>query len=86
MPGRATLGGRWTAERGRTPGRAPTDWSPRAGGVGRGLEDLEFATLEWVAWFNTCRLLEPLDHVPPAEYEEQFYRAQAAPAELVALK
>jgi len=51
----------------------------------RGFEDVEYATLEWVAWFNTQRLLEPLGYLPPAEYEEQFYRAQAAPADLVAL-
>ena len=55
-------------------------------GPWRGFEDVEYATLEWVAWFNTQRLLEPLGYLPPAEYEEQFYRAQAAPADLVALK
>ena len=55
-------------------------------GPWRVFEDVEYATLEWVAWFNTQRLLEPLGYLPPAEYEEQFYRAQAAPADLVALK
>ena len=55
-------------------------------GPWRGFEDVEYATLEWVAWFNTQRLLEPLGYLPPAEYEAQFYRAQAAPADLVALK
>lgn len=51
-------------------------------GPWRGLEDVEFATLEWVAWFNTQRLLEPLGYLPPAEYEEQFHRTQATqPAE-----
>jgi len=55
-------------------------------GPWRGFDDVEYATLEWVAWFNTQRLLEPLGYVPPAEYEEQFYRAQAAQADLVALK
>lgn len=44
----------------------------------RGLEDVEFATLEWVAWFNTQRLMEPLGYVPPAEFEEQYHRTQAA--------
>ena len=29
------------------------------------LEDFEFATREWVAWFNTCRLLEPVGYLPP---------------------
>jgi transposase InsO family protein len=42
----------------------------------RGFDDVEYATLEWVAWFNRQRLLEPLGYLPPAEYEEQFYRAQ----------
>jgi putative transposase len=46
-------------------------------GPWRGLEDVEYATLEWVAWFNTQRLLEPLGYLPPAEYEEQFHRTQA---------
>ena len=34
---------------------------------------MEFATLEWVDWFNTRRLLEPIGHVPPAEAEERYY-------------
>jgi putative transposase len=46
-------------------------------GPWRGLEDVEFATLAWVAWFNTERLLEPLGYLPPAEYEEQFHRTHA---------
>lgn len=54
-------------------------------GPWRGFDDVEYATLEWAAWFNTQRLLEPLAYLPPAEYEEQFYRALAAQAELVAL-
>ena len=44
------------------------------------LEAVEFATLEWVDWFNHRRLLEPIGHVPPAEYEEEYYRTQDAPA------
>jgi len=28
------------------------------------LEDVEFVTLEWVAWYNGSRLLEPLGYVP----------------------
>ena len=57
----------------------------RHGGPWRGLDDVEYATLEWVAWFNTQRLLEPLGYLPPAEYEEQFHRATAAHAAEVAL-
>ena len=47
-------------------------------GPWRNLEDVEFATLEWVAWFNTKRLLEPIGYLPPAEYEEGYYRDQEA--------
>ncbi len=52
-------------------------------GPWKGLEDVEFATLEWVAWYNSQRLMEPLGYVPPAEYEEQFHRAQADSPALV---
>ncbi len=44
----------------------------RHAGPWRSLDDVEYATLEWVAWFNTCRLLEPLGYLTPAEYEAQF--------------
>ncbi len=33
-------------------------------------EGVEFATLEWVFWFNHQRLLEPNGYIPPAEAEE----------------
>lgn len=52
-------------------------------GPWKGLEDVEFATLEWVAWYNRQRLMEPLGYVPPAEFEEQFHRAQAESPALV---
>jgi transposase InsO family protein len=42
-------------------------------GPWRRLEPVEFATLEWVDWFNTRRLLEPIGYVPPAEYEARYY-------------
>jgi len=42
-------------------------------GPWRHLEAVEFATLTWVDWFNTRRLLEPIGDVPPAEYEAQYY-------------
>ena len=54
-------------------------------GPWRGLDAVEYATLEWVAWFNTQRLLEPLGYLPPAEYEEQFHRTQTAHAAAGAL-
>lgn len=46
-------------------------------GPWKGLEDVEFATLEWVAWYNSQRLMEPLGYIPPAAFEEAFHRAQA---------
>jgi transposase InsO family protein len=46
-------------------------------GPWRHLEAVEFATLEWVDWFNTRRLLEPIGYVPPAEYEERYYEQAA---------
>ena len=52
----------------------------RRRGPWRSVEDVEFATLEWVDWFNTRRLLEPIGYVPPAEYEQQYYRSQDTPA------
>jgi transposase InsO family protein len=45
-------------------------------GPWKGLEDVEYATLIWVAWYNTQRLMGPLGYVPPAEYEAQYYRTQ----------
>jgi hypothetical protein len=39
----------------------------RQAGPWRGLDDVEYATLEWVAWFNTQRLLERVRYLPPAE-------------------
>jgi putative transposase len=35
-------------------------------GPWRGVDDVEYATLEWVAWYNSARLMEPLGYVPPA--------------------
>ena len=52
----------------------------RQGGPWRGLEDVEFATLEWISWYNKQRLLEPLGYVPPAEFEAIYYQCQQAPA------
>src|SRR5262249_12938413 len=44
--------------------RAPQDRRDPAAGSWKGVEEVEFATLEWVAWYNTRRLLEPLGYVP----------------------
>ena len=42
-------------------------------GPWRSFEAVEFATLEWVDWFNNRRLLEPIGNIPPAEAEEHYY-------------
>ena len=45
----------------------------RRRGPWRHIDAVEFATLAWVDWFNTRRLLEPIGYIPPAEYEERYY-------------
>ena len=57
----------------------------RRRGSWRGLEDVEFATLEWVHWYNTQRLLEPIGNVPPVEYEMNYYRSQEGSLEMARL-
>ena len=52
----------------------------RRRGPWRSLEDVEFAVLEWVWWFNHHRLLEPIGYLPPTEYEEVFYSRREAQA------
>jgi transposase InsO family protein len=42
-------------------------------GPWRSFEAVEFATLEWVNWFNHRRLLEPIGNIPPAEAEQRYY-------------
>jgi transposase InsO family protein len=49
----------------------------------RSFEAVEFATLEWVDWFNNRRLLEPIGNIPPAEAEARFY-AQSKELAMVA--
>ena len=42
-------------------------------GPWRNFEAVEYATLEWVDWFNNRRLLEPIGNIPPVEAEAKFY-------------
>jgi putative transposase len=49
-------------------------------GPWRSCEAVEFATLEWVDWFNHRRLLEPIGNVPPAEAEARYYDQREVPA------
>ena len=57
----------------------------RRRGPWRGIDDVEFATLTWVAWYNADRLLAPLGYLPPAAFEEQFYAHQQHEAEAAVL-
>ncbi|WP_408834063.1 IS3 family transposase [Acidocella sp.] len=43
------------------------------------MENVELATLEWVAWFNNQRLLSSIGYIPPAEAEAEYYRQLAKP-------
>ena len=49
-------------------------------GPWRNCESVEFATLEWVDWFNNRRLLEPIGNIPPAEAEARYYASLEEPA------
>jgi transposase InsO family protein len=46
----------------------------RQRGPWRNIESVEFATLEWVDWFNHRRLLQPIGDLPPAEFEAAYYQ------------
>ena len=50
-------------------------------GPWRTLDQVEYATLEWVDWFNNRRLLEPIGNIPPAEFERAYYRQLEESAE-----
>lgn len=52
-------------------------------GPWRHLEAVEYATLEWVDWFNHRRLLEPIGNIPPAEPEASYYHS-ASPLPMAA--
>jgi putative transposase len=43
-------------------------------GPWRQLDDVEYATLEWVDWFNHRRLLTSIGNLPPAELELMYDR------------
>ena len=45
-------------------------------GPWRHIDAVEYATLEWVDWFNHRRLLEPIGNLPPAELEAAYHRHQ----------
>jgi putative transposase len=52
-------------------------------GPWRNIDAVEYATLEWVDWFNNRRLLEPIGNVPPVEFETAYYRQHEESAMVV---
>ncbi len=52
----------------------------RRKGLWHGLDDLEYATLSWVDWYNHRRLSSTIGYVPPAEYEASLDR-ETVPAD-----
>jgi transposase InsO family protein len=40
-------------------------------------DDLEFAVVEWVSWYNTHRLHSSIGNIPPAEFEANYHAATA---------
>jgi len=44
-------------------------------GPWRSLDAVEYATLEWVDWYNNRRLLEPIGNIPPAEAAAAYFAA-----------
>ena len=57
----------------------------RRRGPWRSVEVVEYATLEWVDWFNRRRLLEPIGYIPPLELESGYYQSQSSPVMEAAL-
>jgi transposase InsO family protein len=57
----------------------------RRNGPWRNIEEVEFATLEWVDWFNNRRLFGPIGNIPPVEFETLYYERQETPAMAVGL-
>ncbi len=50
----------------------------RRNGPWRGIDEVEFATLEWVDWFNHRRLFGPIGNIPPAEFEAMYDQQRGA--------
>ena len=47
--------------------------SPFLTGPVRTIDEVEYATMEWVDWYNARRRHSLLDYVPPDEYESAYY-------------
>jgi len=52
--------------------------SPFLSGPMKTIDDVEFATMGWVDWFNQRRLHSTLDYLTPDEFEEVYYSQESA--------
>lgn len=51
----------------------------RRRGPWRSLEQVELGTAHWVDWYNQRRLHGAIEHLPPAQYEDRYWRRIEAP-------
>ena len=50
-------------------------------GPWKSIDAVEYATADWVDWFNNRRILTPIGEIPPAEFESMYYQSQTVVAE-----
>lgn len=58
----------------------------RHSGPWRSMQHVEVETLKWMDWFNNRRLLEPIEEIPPTEFEGLHYEKQKGPVIVARLK
>jgi putative transposase len=51
--------------------------SPFRAHPARTIDDIEYATMDWVDWYNNRRLHSVLGYVPPEEFEATYYAQPA---------
>ncbi len=54
-------------------------------GPWRNVDEVEFAVLEWVDWWNNKRLLARLGYVPPVDFENSYHQLNNTPADVAGL-
>lgn len=52
-------------------------------GPWKNLDQVEYATLKWVTWYNHRRVMIGLGGVPPVEYEQAHYNAPNGQAKVI---
>ncbi|WP_128644580.1 integrase core domain-containing protein [Rhodococcus sp. BS-15] len=58
--------------------KAVSKWSPFLTGPTKTIDDVEFAAMGWIDWFNQNRLHSTLDYLTPDEFEEVYYNQELA--------